>query len=61
MVARERGYYRTTFQGARRVTQGDQLSPTTINVVVNAVVRNWVTVVNTIAEERGKSGKDRRH
>ena len=52
---------RDDVQGARGVTQEDLLSPTIINVVVNAVVRNWVTVMIAIAEERGKSGKDRRH
>ena len=38
MVARAGGYYGAAFTGARRVTQGYQLSPTIFNVVVDAVV-----------------------
>ena len=40
IVARAGGYYSTAFQGERGVTQGDPLSPTIFNVVVDAVVRN---------------------
>ena len=43
------------------VTQGGPLSPTIFNVVVDAVVRHWVTGVITGAEERGERGKDERH
>ena len=42
MVARAGGYFGTGFKGARGVTQGDALSPTIFNVVVDAVVRHWV-------------------
>ena len=42
MVARAGGYYGTAFRGERGVTQGDPLSPTNFNVVVDAVVRHWV-------------------
>ena len=38
MVAQAGGYYGTGFKGARGVTQGDPLSPTIFNVVVDAVV-----------------------
>ena len=61
MVARVGGYYGTAFKGERGVTQGDPLSPTIFNVVVDAVVRHWVTGVIADAEERGKLGKGRRH
>ena len=42
MVARAGGHYGKTFKGERGVTQGDLLSPTIFNVVVDAVVRHWV-------------------
>ena len=41
MVARAGGYYGSPFRGDRGVTQGDPLSPTIFNVVVDAVVRHW--------------------
>ena len=53
MVARAGGYYRKSFKGVLGVTQVDPLSPTIFNVVVDAVVRHWVTVVIVDAEERG--------
>ena len=42
MVERAGGYYGEVFKGARGVTQGDPLSPTIFNVVVDAVVRQWI-------------------
>ena len=57
MVARAGGYYGIAFQGARGVTQGDPLSPTIFNVVVDAVVRHWVTGFISGAEEQGERGK----
>ena len=42
MVARSSGYYGEAFKGARGVTQGDPLSPTIFNVVVDTVVRHWI-------------------
>ena len=53
MVARSGGYYGTAFKGERGVTQGDQLSPTIFNVVMGAVVCQWVTGVIADAEARG--------
>ena len=61
MVARVGGYYRTAFQGVHMVTQGDPLSPIIFNVVVDVVVRNWVTVVVAGSEERGERGKEGRN
>ena len=61
MVVRAGVYYGTAFQGARKVTQGYPLSPTIFNVLVDVVVRHWVTVVITGAEDRGESGKEVRH
>ena len=42
MVARAGQYYGTGFKGERGVTQGDPLSPTIFNVVVDTVVRHWL-------------------
>ena len=56
MVARAGGYYGKYFKGGRGVTQGDPLSPTIFNVVVDAVVRHWVTLAVTEAETRGERG-----
>ena len=50
-----------TFKGGRGVTQGDPLSPTIFNVVVDTVVRHWVTGVIVDVEERGELGKEGRH
>ena len=61
MVTWAGGYYRTAFQGARGVTQGYPLSPTIFNVVVDAVVSNYLTVVIAGADERDKRGQKGRH
>ena len=50
------GYYGTGFKGSRGVTQGDPLSPTIFNVVVDVVVRHWVTLALEEAETRGRVG-----
>ena len=42
MVAREVEYYGSPFKGQRGVTQGDPLYPTISNMVVDAVLQNWV-------------------
>ena len=44
------------FKGAWGVAQGDPLSPTIFNAVVDAVVQHWVTMVLDIAEKRGDRG-----
>ena len=61
MVARAGGYYGTSFGGERGVTQGDPLSPTIFNVVVDAVVRHWVHRVVEEAEARGETGQEGRN
>ena len=61
IVASERGYYGKEFKGARGVTQGYPLSPTIFKVVVDAVVRQWVTVMVGGAEKWGECGQEGRH
>ena len=58
MVARAAGYYGTAFGGERGVTQGDPLSPTIFNVVVDAVVRHRVNGI--VDEAEAKEKRDRR-
>ena len=53
MVARAGGYYKEAFKGARGVTQGDPLSPIIFNVVVDVVVRHWVTMALEEVDKRG--------
>ena len=53
MVARAGGYYGEEFKGAWGMTQGDPLSPTIFNVVVDVVVHHWVTMALNEAEKRG--------
>ena len=50
MVARVGRYYRAAFKGDRGVMQGDTLSPTVFNVLVDTVVRHWVSVMVEGAE-----------
>ena len=57
MAARAGGYYGAAFKGARGVTQGDPLSPTIFNVVVEAVVRHWLEGLQTDKEEKGAKGE----
>ena len=56
MAARAGGYYGASFKGVRGVTQGDPLSPTIFNVVVDAVVRHWLEGLKTAKEEKGTKG-----
>ena len=41
--------------------QGYPLSPTIFNVVVDAVVRHWLTIAAQEAERRGERGREGRH
>ena len=61
MVVRAWGYYGEAFKGAQSVTQGDPLSLTIFNVVVDAVVRHWVTMALAKAEKTGERGSEVRH
>ena len=61
MVARAGGYYGAVIKGACGVTQGDPLSPTILNVVVDPVARQWVMVMVEGMEEWGMHGKGGRH
>ena len=54
MVARDRGYFGAPFKGFQGVPQGDPLSPTIFNVVVEAMAWHWITVVAT--REVGSNG-----
>ena len=56
MAARAGGYYGKAFKGERGVTQGDPLSPTIFNVLVDAVVRHWLEVLKAAKEEKGAKG-----
>ena len=58
MAARPGGYYRKAFKGARGVMQGDPLSPTIFNVVVDAVVRHWLEGLQNATEEKGATGRE---
>ena len=51
MVARAGGYYGAPLCGERGVTQGNPLSPTIFNVVVDAVVFHWESLV---AQKQGE-------
>ena len=45
MVAREGCYYATPFKGSRGVTQGNIISPTIFNILVDVVIRHWEMVM----------------
>ena len=43
------------------MTQGDPLSPTILNVVVDEVVHHWFTIAVTEVETRKERGREGRH
>jgi len=45
IVARQGGFYGDPFGATRGVTQGDIISPTIFNVVADAIVRYWLSLV----------------
>jgi hypothetical protein len=53
IVARQSGFYGTPFRATRGETQGDPASPTLFNVLVDSVVRYWLTLVQ---EDDGSEG-----
>ena len=55
MAAKAGGHYGPVFQSHHRVTQEEPLSPTIFNVVVDAIIRHWVTVVGG-PQEGNKKG-----
>ena len=61
MVARAGSYYGKVFKVGKGVMQGDPLSPTIFNVVVDAVVLHCLTIVVQEAERRGERGREGRH
>ena len=50
------GHYWPAFQIHHRVSQGDPLSLTIFNVVVDAVIRHWMKVVGGTHERYGWEG-----
>ena len=61
MVDRTGGYYGVALQDFGGVTQGEQLSSTIFNVVMDAVVCNWVSLVAGAAEEPYVRGREVLH
>ena len=61
MVARVGGCYGAALTGAWGVTQGDPLPPTILNVVMDAVLHHWVSVMVEGSEERGERGQEGMH
>ena len=61
IISRAGGYYGTVFQVAHGVTQGDPLSPTIFNVVVDTLVQHWVAVVISGTEKQGERGQESSH
>ena len=45
MISRAGRYFGLPFKGYRGMTQGYPMSPTLFNVVVDAVIYHWETVV----------------
>ena len=56
MVARAVGYYGSPFPGEIGFTQGDPLPPTIFNVVMDAVVRHWESLLVAERERVDSSG-----
>ena len=56
MVVRVGSYYKVPFRGETGMTQGDPLSPTIFNVVVDTVVLHWESLVAGITGGGSSNG-----
>jgi len=57
VIAKQSGYHGDPFEATRGVTQGDVISPTIFNIVVDAVVRYWLLqVANNGSEDTAGLG-----
>ena len=54
MLAKAGGYYRSEFQGFRGARQGDPLSPTIFNMVVDVLAIHWVEVILDNADKQSR-------
>ena len=61
MAERTGGYYGAAFKGDEGLTQGEPLSTTIFNVVVDAVVQHWVAVMVEGAEDQVERGEEVRN
>ena len=61
MVVRAGGYYGAAFTGARGVMQGDPISTTIFNLVVDEVVNHWVCVMVEGVKKQGERGQEGRN
>ena len=52
-MAQAGGYFGSQFKGQHGVTQGESLSPTILNVGLDAFLRHWVSMVVEV-EGRGR-------
>ena len=57
IACRASGYYGQVFKARRGVNQGGSLSPTVFNLMVDAIVREWITQL----KERGVDTEDIRN
>jgi len=51
VVAKQSGCHGDPFDATRGVTQGDITSPAIFNVIADAVIRHWLTIVSEVASD----------